>query len=145
MLLLLIRCFLNTLPLEPAEPDGSGTGKYLVLSKFEHAVTIVGCIVSVDGTQTNRLVCCFGILKSNDCGSYSGFSDHRLKLENGAVHTVEMKPLKDVYLDTQKFSEDNHCKFDFSKDDDLTFEILRGEINGDSYIDQQVMKIIIQV
>lgn len=87
----------------------------------------------------------FGILKSNDCGSYSGFSDHRLKLENGAVHTVEMKPLKDVYLDTQKFSEDYHCKFDFSKHDDVTFQILQGEINGDSCIDQQVMKIVIQL
>ncbi|XP_078160995.1 SNF2 domain-containing protein / helicase domain-containing protein isoform X3 [Carex rostrata] len=64
-------------------------------------------------------------------------NDHRLKLENGAVHTVEMKPLKDVYLDTQKFPEDNHCKFDFSKDDDLTFQILQGEIDGDSCIDQQ--------
>ncbi|KAJ4799125.1 Helicase SWR1 [Rhynchospora pubera] len=62
-------------------------------------------------------------------------NDHRSKRENGIVHSVEMKPLKDVYLDTQKPSEvntvsDNHCKFDSPKYDD-------GEINGDSCIDQQ--------
>jgi hypothetical protein len=81
--------------------------------------------VSTDGTRELAWYF-FDILKLNDCGSYSGFSDHRSKQENGVVHSVEMKPLKDVYMDTQKSSEDNtisynHCKFDSPKHDDVSY------------------------
>jgi hypothetical protein len=104
------------------------------LSKFSacsYKVLVCMYLVMVHENQPLLLY----ILKSNDCGSYSGFSDHRSKQENGAVHSVEMKPLKDVYLGTQKSSEDstvscNHCKFDSPKQDDVSYAFYILEISS---------------